>query len=339
MNPLCDLYLQADGEELNTALIIELLQEDISNLASLSKGKGRQGQMSDLDLALELFKQDLEANVTSLTDHRMARSLANAIQSDWNVLNDALIKENMFNQDRLLARSLNSGTVSPTPDQEKASSIGVDIENETINKLSALYMYGPEGMTDFSFTADGGSAEASTSGAASKKSANATCDRRCEACQDDKKWYDLARTPCGHEYCRDCLEDLFRSSLTDESLFPPRCCREPINIKLVRPFLKAELVNDYEKKRIEYGTVNRIYCHRPTCSAFIGIENIDGNVAKCSECQLSTCTDCRGAAHTGDCPNDDVLQQVLEVARQNSWQRCYSCWRLVELDYGCNHMS
>jgi hypothetical protein len=30
---------------------------------------------------------------------------------------------------------------------------------------------------------------------------------------------------------------------------------------------------------------------------------------------------------------------VLEAARENGWQRCNNCRRLVELDMGCNHMT
>jgi hypothetical protein len=33
------------------------------------------------------------------------------------------------------------------------------------------------------------------------------------------------------------------------------------------------------------------------------------------------------------------LQQLLEFANANEWQRCYSCKTIVELDTGCNHMT
>lgn len=127
--------------------------------------------------------------------------------------------------------------------------------------------------------------------------------------------------------------------MTDESLFPPRCCRQQIPMAYVRIFLNSELVQAFEKKKIEFETPNRTYCYLPTCSAFINTQNISGERAACLECGSMTCTMCKGAAHTGDCLNDASLQQVLDTARENGWQRCYSCWRLVELDHGCNHMT
>lgn len=41
----------------------------------------------------------------------------------------------------------------------------------------------------------------------------------------------------------------------------------------------------------------------------------------------------------GDCPNDTSLQLLLETARENGWQRFFSCCRMVELDHGCKHIT
>jgi hypothetical protein len=42
--------------------------------------------------------------------------------------------------------------------------------------------------------------------------------RRYTACQEYIRFFDAARVPCSYEYCRDCLQDLFRASMTDNSL-------------------------------------------------------------------------------------------------------------------------
>ena len=149
----------------------------------------------------------------------------------------------------------------------------------------------------------------------------------------------VARLPCRHEYCRECLDGLFEASMTDESLFPPRCCRQPIPVASVRLFLKLELVQEFARKTIEFGTPNRTYCHSPTCSTFIHPRNIDGESAYCDQCGRHTCVTCKAAGHTGDCPHDTALQQVLETAQDMGWQRCYSCRSVVELEHGCNHMT
>ena len=141
--------------------------------------------------------------------------------------------------------------------------------------------------------------------------------------------------PCQHEYCRDCIRDLFSASLTDESLFPPRCCRQNIPLKAVSIFLTKEIKKEFEKKKVEFGTPNRTYCSRPTCSTFIKAENIVDEIAFCPDCTRQTCSVCKSEAHEGeDCPNDTALQQTLDLANESGWQRCYSCRRMVELDIG-----
>jgi hypothetical protein len=127
--------------------------------------------------------------------------------------------------------------------------------------------------------------------------------------------------------------------MTDDSLFPPKCCRQPLVSGGVRIFLTPELVKEYERKKIEYDTPNRTYCSNPVCSSFIKLGDIANELATCTECGTITCTMCKAVQHTGDCPADTALQQVLEAAEENGWQRCYSCRRLVELDVGCHHMT
>ena len=51
----------------------------------------------------------------------------------------------------------------------------------------------------------------------------------CSACMEEHPRFDLLELACkrkdettSHAYCRTCLNDLFESSLTDTTLFPPR---------------------------------------------------------------------------------------------------------------------
>ncbi|KAE8149931.1 hypothetical protein BDV25DRAFT_140314 [Aspergillus avenaceus] len=162
--------------------------------------------------------------------------------------------------------------------------------------------------------------------------------RSCVACDDCMKPDNTLHAPCGHEYCRSCIEGLYNASLTDETLFPPRCCGQHIDIRIARTFLKSDLLERYEKKRIELETPNKTYCHFLKCSAFINTSCLKGQVATCPECNRKTCTSCKSQAHTGDCLDDPATQQLFATAKVNGWQRCYSCQRLVELDHGCNHM-
>jgi hypothetical protein len=127
--------------------------------------------------------------------------------------------------------------------------------------------------------------------------------------------------------------------MTDDSLFPPKCCRQPITAGAMRIHLTGDLVRQYEAKKVEYETPDRTYCSNAFCSAFIRAENIADEKATCPVCAEDTCTMCKAEAHTGDCPADTALQLVLDTANENGWQRCYGCRRLVELDIGCNHIT
>ena len=48
---------------------------------------------------------------------------------------------------------------------------------------------------------------------------------------------------------------------------------------------------------------------------------------------------CKAPEHAGDCPEDSELTATLAVAAREGWQRCQSCYALVEKEFGCQHMS
>ena len=179
----------------------------------------------------------------------------------------------------------------------------------------------------------------SSSFAATRKAKPGNRRRICETCREPKMFFDLARAPCRHEYCRDCLREHFEMSIRDDSLFPPRCCRSRIPVQAVRMFLTSDLVKSFEEKRFEFETPNKTYCRIPTCSKFIPPQPSSGDNGVCPNCSETTCTICKGAPHQGDCPQDAALQQVLATATAQGWQRCNSCRRVVELYIGCNHIT
>lgn len=216
-----------------------------------------------------------------------------------------------------------------------------EMDEELLEKLSARYVASPAENDDTGGPAYADSEEESEQPLSTSFSGSYQYSkkRRCTACQEFIDFSRVARAPCGHEYCEDCLRDLFKSSMTDESLFPPRCCSQSIPSVSVRIFLTSEIVHQFGKKKIEFETKDRTYCSSPTCSAFLNAENIEAERGTCPDCGTITCTMCKATAHGGDCPADVNLQLVLATAAENSWQRCYSCRRLVELDTGCNHMT
>ncbi|KFY26711.1 hypothetical protein V493_03912 [Pseudogymnoascus sp. VKM F-4281 (FW-2241)] len=327
-------------DEQTAYLIIQLQLQDADFYSSSSKGKAREDEISDESIAFQLQKQELEGLSIFLSDRRMTQSIADAVQTDGLILGETLSQEDIAVRDRGMARRLTEGAETSNVDYPDSRSKSQLLDDELLAKLQILYVSGfEETRQDLPHQEhnEDGQAESSTWAASNPNPFSITA--YCEACREEKKFFDVARVPCRHEYCRACLEDLFKTAMTDESIFPPRCCRQQIPIIAVRIFLSSELVQAFERKQIEFETPNRTYCYLPTCSAFINTQNVNVEVAACHECGSMTCTTCKAAAHTGDCPNDAALQQVLDTARENGWQRCYSCWRLVELDHGCNHMT
>jgi hypothetical protein len=122
-------------------------------------------------------------------------------------------------------------------------------------------------------------------------------------------------------------------------LFLPRCCGETITPASVRLFLTAEVVEEYQKKKIEFETPNRTYCSAVSCSIFIPPEHIQVDCGTCPACSTQTCTMCKAEWHGNqDCPSDIGLQLVLATASQEGWKRC-TCGRMIEHNLGCNHMT
>ena len=103
----------------------------------------------------------------------------------------------------------------------------------------------------------------------------------CTACADDYHPHNIARVPCGHRYCRGCLEELYTSCMTDETLLPPRCCHQEFPWAVVSRYLSQQCRSKFGQKRVELETKDRTYCYRPTCSAFIKLDAIVDSVGSC----------------------------------------------------------
>lgn len=328
-----------DMDEASIALIIRLeLQESLdfsTQEEERSKGKGREGDLSDLQVALQLHREDLQRNASIIADRQMTASIARACQEDGHTLAAMLSMEQAEANDREAACRLGGIEVTVNDRVPPWTISSEEMDEELLAKLSALYVAAPLETSDHS---DDEHEEAEASAwAASRARAPPSIYRQCVSCQEQKQYFYTARAPCGHEYCCDCLRVLFENSMTDDTLFPPRCCRQAITTSAAQVFVPGELMKRYEQKKIEMETPNRTYCSNPVCSAFL--TNIQDDNATCTSCGTVTCTLCKGANHGGDCPSDTALQQVLQTADENGWQRCYSCRRLVELDIGCNHIT
>jgi hypothetical protein len=331
-----------DMDEPTAALILQMQLADLEDVLSSGKGKNREGESTDQDVALSIYRQEVETRVSLLADRRMTESIARAVQTDGPLL----MRSKSEARDHDLARQLQDNRGNPQDQnakQENPLENSEEMDDELLMKLAMMYVVDmPEMEVGKSFLREYDDPGESTGPSTSKSTESAVNMRdghRCVACQEDKKFLEVARVRCGHEYCQDCLIALFEASMTDESLFPPRCCRQRFDIGQLRVFLKPDVVTRFREKAVEFTASNRVYCSRSTCLAFIPPSKIDGDHARCSSCNQGTCAICNLAWHSDDCPQDTALQALLETATENGWQRCTSCRRLVELDTGCNHMT
>ena len=161
----------------------------------------------------------------------------------------------------------------------------------------------------------------------------------CEACGDKYDADHCYQAPCQHWYCDEDLAQLFRASMTDQALYPPRCCRQQMPFEDVQLFLDPKLRQEFGARKEELDEKQPTYCHVPACSTYLGQATKDGSEATCPACGTKTCVLCKQAGHAGDCPTDEAAKQTEDLAKAQGWQRCIDCRRLVELNLGCNHMT
>lgn len=162
---------------------------------------------------------------------------------------------------------------------------------------------------------------------------------QCEVCSEEKESGAIYQLHCDHLYCSVCLQRLAEASMTDESLFPPRCCRKPIPIERISASLTPDIVERFNVRKLEMETPNRIYCSSRECSSFIHPHNVVADLATCQKCGIVTCAICKAESHAGDCPSDPAIQNLRQLSSEKGWQSCYNCHRVIELTMGCNHIT
>lgn len=322
IQPPINPWAMMDDETAN--LILQFHSEDLDDLEDRSKGKGAAGKPSDADLAREMYRQELLHSRVFVSDRSMTRSIAAAIQTDHPALAECQRQEGIAQHDHQHARLLGGLGALPVARRVEAERL----DDDTLSQLTEDYMVEHDPFSVAGPTNSG-----------HNRVPFKPIETTCTVCGDVKLRFDCVRLGCQHHYCGDCVRGLFQACITDESLFPPRCCRTKIELSSVVPYLTREITAAFEAKKIEYETPNRTYCNAQTCSSFIPPSQINDETATCARCGTATCTACKGQAHDGECPQNAETQAVLSMAEANGWRRCHSCRRMVELDLGCNHIT
>jgi E3 ubiquitin-protein ligase RNF144 len=126
----------------------------------------------------------------------------------------------------------------------------------------------------------------------------------------------------------------------DTSLFPPRCCEEPLPIDLRRERVPKDDIKDFDLRVEELSASNPTHCSDLQCSKFIQERHIQGTVGTCVYCTMTTCTVCKAKEHEEElCPQDEGTIQLKKEAEQRKWRQCNTCRNMVELSRGCYHIT
>ena len=145
---------------------------------------------------------------------------------------------------------------------------------------------------------------------------------------------------CGCYYCGPCLRRCIRTGLRNEGNFPPSCCNQRLTEDDIRWTDRPDLLQLYEQAAREWDSpvAERVYCARPECRAFIAERQ--GDEARCGECGERTCVGCRQRTHPGlPCREDEEEERLMDMMDEYGWASCNRCRRIVELQYGCNHIT
>ncbi|KAF2636749.1 hypothetical protein P280DRAFT_434294 [Massarina eburnea CBS 473.64] len=309
-----------------TALALQL--EEIGIVGQKAKGKYPMGSPPDNKIAVDSFQTEIQTHLDFLRDLKLAHSIAQAIDTDAQAIADMVRPEEQVQEDRRLAIRLHGE--EPT---------GEDIVEMSQPKLAGFFPLATP-LIDLSDDESEVGPSMTYAQRQAKVLGKLSTEYRCCACYGNFKSVSTVVASCEDRYCRDCLKSLFLRATTDESLFPPRCCRKSIPLEMISGELSSDELNAFRQAEVEFSTTDRTYCSNASCAKFVPGNRIQAGRAICGICSTETCSMCKNAYHRGtDCRADPALQATLALAHDQGWQRCNSCRSMVEMTYGCNHMT
>ncbi|KAJ7220337.1 hypothetical protein GGX14DRAFT_355237 [Mycena pura] len=344
-----------DLDSATAALISQLVLEDIDDIRRSSKGKGSEySPLSNEECAFQAFADEVHQAVRYVQDLELARSVDHALELDQPVLAVLSVVEEGTRDDRLYAEALQNER--PLPAQSEVQRLMEDPEFDPghgrllLNRLMVLSRRdGRDTVTDAAPSSSSQIVDVQRNDSLelAQRPDHWQMSRQvqCVICGERLRSSASFTATCGHFYCHECIANLARSCIGDESLYPLQCCRQPLPMEGPEGLfaqLERRLRCSLREKVTEFATpsANRMYCPRPTCSVFLGSNANRTADVRCASCGTDVCVSCKQTAHPGErCGENEALEQVKALARERHWQTCPGCARIFDLQQGCFHMT
>ena len=317
---------------------LQLQLEEIEAQRELQSGKWIVGNPPDFASAFDGFEAELKKAMVVVEDLKLAHSIAKAIDTDAVVIEESRIEETQSVRDRDFALSLNEGENLPSQDAADLPEIS-PLGAEWVDWDHVLRATEASSSSNESCSTIAGPSTLYTLRQKAVFEHLPQLKVECSVCRDSAHPHFTVRLACGDIYCKPCLKSLFLRVTNDESLFPPKCHRQPIDISTIEADLSAGELATYRSAELEFTSTDRVYCADPECSKFIPMSQRFHDYASCDTCTARTCMHCKALAHDGVCPADEVKQSLINFADEQGWKSCFGCGEMVFRYEGCDHMT
>ncbi|OQE41209.1 hypothetical protein PENCOP_c005G04952 [Penicillium coprophilum] len=316
-------------------MILHFLLEDLDNLEQRQKGKQAAGHQTDLELAIAYLREDIRITQISIDDEILALSTSTAIATDQKILASYKHEERLAHEGHQLALALSNETLT-SDDISDPSTANKSTSPDDDDDAVSIVMGDLMGRINLLCDKESDLGEGSSRIPPSRRT---SIMRECASCLTKVSTI-MFKGPCSHDFCRDCMRQKFLGGINDEELYPPRCCGNVVPPGVALRVLNYEELRNFSERDLEWSTMDRLYCANPTCSKFIPPFAYQNEHGTCPACHQQTHLPCRSLAHPRvDCPMDESLHAVLEMAEAENWRRCFNCQTMVALNLGCNHMT
>jgi len=175
----------------------------------------------------------------------------------------------------------------------------------------------------------------------------------CRVCRMDRSMAEMHPAPCGHQFCRWCLETHYRSSIANGTV-TFECIEELCD----RPIADEELMlflDDLSRSKYAKFARNALlvqdpdirWCVKRGCEHEIRRQNKRQKRMECGRCGTAVCYDCSGLYHNTASGEHDCETVKRADSKCSEWanaggldvQNCPKCAARIEKNAGCNHLT